>query len=125
MPGHANPKYMRYELHRVWVVEANLKAGSRHVYAKRRFYIDEDSWQIALLESYDGRGELWKVGILNTVYDFAIKGYVARAQMFHDLQSGAYFSMRMVNETAQPNLMAAPQGEGFYQPSNLRKMGTR
>jgi hypothetical protein len=125
LPGHANPKYMRYEKHRVWVVEANLKKGQRHVYAKRRFYIDEDSWHIVLLESYDGRGDLWKVGILNTVYDFALKGYVARAQMFHDLQSGAYISMRMVNETSQPNLMATPKGDKYYSPSNLRKMGTR
>ena len=125
LPGHANPDYMRYEKHRVWVVEANLKSGQRHVYAKRRFYIDEDSWHIVLLESYDGRGQLWKVGILNTVYDFALKGFVARAQMFHDLQSGAYITTRMVNETAQPNLMATPKGESYYSPSNLRKMGTR
>ena len=116
---------MRYEKHRVWVVEANLKSGQRHVYAKRRFYIDEDSWHIVLLESYDGRGQLWKVGILNTVYDFALKGFVARAQMFHDLQSGAYITTRMVNETAQTNLMATPKGESYYSPSNLRKMGTR
>ncbi|CAA0121998.1 putative protein [BD1-7 clade bacterium] len=125
MPGHANPDYMRYELHRVWIVEANLKAGARHVYAKRRFYIDEDSWQIALIESYDGRGDLWKVGILNTLYDFAIKGYVARVQMYHDLNSGAYVATRLVNETAQPNLMATPKGIKYYSPSNLRKMGTR
>jgi hypothetical protein len=125
MPGHANPAYMRYEKHRVWVVEANLKRGMRHVYAKRRFYIDEDSWQIVLIDSYDGRGALWKVGIMNTVYDFALKGYVARAQIYHDLQSGGYISTRMVNETAQPNLMATPKGEDYYSPSNLRKMGTR
>lgn len=125
MKGHANPDFMRYELHRVWVVEANLKEGARHVYAKRRFYIDEDSWQIALLESYDGRGDLWKVGLLNTVYDYAIKGYIARAQVFHDLSSGAYVSARMVNETAQPNLMATPKGSKYFTPANLRKMGTR
>lgn len=125
MPNHANPDYMRYELHRVWVVEANLKKGKRHIYGKRRFYIDEDSWHIVMTESFDGRKELWKVGLLNTVYDFAIKGFVARAQVFHDLRSGAYFSMRMVNETAQPNLMATPNGDKFYSPSNLRKMGTR
>ena len=125
MPGHVNPKYMRYELHRVWVVEANLKSGSRHIYAKRRFYIDEDSWHIVLLESFDGRGKLWKVGILNTLYDYALKGYIARVQVFHDLLSGAYLSMRMVNETAQPNLMAKPKGNVYYSPSNLRKMGMR
>lgn len=124
-PGHVNPSYMRYEKHRVWVVEANLKKDKRHVYAKRRFYIDEDSWHIVLLESYDGRGTLWKVGILNTVYDFALKGYVARAQIYHDLQSGAYVANRLVNETAQPNLMSTPKGEAYYAPSNLRTMGTR
>jgi hypothetical protein len=125
MSGHANPAYMRYEKHRVWVVEANLKRGMRHVYAKRRFYIDEDSWHFVLTESYDARGALWKVAILNTVYDFAIKGFVARAQMFHDLQSGAYVAGRLVNETAQPNLMGTPRGEDYYSPANLRKMGTR
>ncbi|HEY9034974.1 MAG TPA: DUF1329 domain-containing protein [Pseudomonadales bacterium] len=125
MPGHANPAHMRYEMHRVWVVEANLKQGARHVYGKRRMYIDEDSWQFVLTENYDGRGNLWRVGILNTVYDFALKGYVARAQMFHDLQSGAYIATRLVNETAQPNLMGTPRGDDYYSPANLRKMGMR
>jgi hypothetical protein len=125
MPGHANPKFSRNELHRVWVVEANLKDGARHVYAKRRFYIDEDSWHIVLIDSYDGRGELWKAGILNTLYDYSIRGYVARAQMYHDLRSGAYVANRLVNETAQPNLMATPKGLNYFSPGNLRKMGTR
>ncbi|CAA0081350.1 putative protein [BD1-7 clade bacterium] len=123
--AHPNPDYMRYELHRVWIVEANLKENARHVYAKRRFYIDEDSWQIALLESYDGRGDLWRVGILNTLYDYALQGYVARAQTFIDLQSGAYITLRLVNQTAPVNFTAEPKGESYYSPSNLRKMGTR
>ena len=121
--GHPNPEFMRYELHRVWIVEASLKQGSRHIYAKRRFYIDEDSWQISLLESYDGRGNLWRVGVLNSIYDFSVKGYIARAQVFHDLQSGAYVAMRLINETKLPNYLANPKGEKYYSPSNLRKMG--
>ena len=125
LKGHANPEYMRYELHRVWVVEATLKEGKRHVYGKRRFYLDEDSWQIVLLESYDGRGELWRVGILNTLFDFSIPGYIARAQMFHDLQSGAYISQRMVNEAKPINFMAKPKGAKYFSPGSLRKMGTR
>lgn len=123
--GHENPEFMRYEKHRVWVVEANLKKGARHVYAKRRFYIDEDSWHISLSESYDGRGNLWRVGVFATVYDFALKGFVARAQIFHDLSASAYIATRLVNETAQPNLMGTPQGETYYSPANLRTMGTR
>ena len=99
-----------------------MKSGERHVYAKRRFYLDEDSWQIVLLESYDGRGYLWRVGILNTVYDYIVKGYVARAQMFHDIQSGAYLTMRLINETAPSNFLAQPKGDKYYTPNNLRRM---
>lgn len=123
MKGHANPEYMRYELHRVWVVEANLKRGARHVYLKRRFYIDEDSWHIVLVESFDGRGDLWRVGILNTVYDFAVQGFVARAQVFHDMQSGGYIAMRLVNETAPMRMTDTPKGENYYSPANLRRLG--
>ena len=31
-PGHINPDNMRYELHRVWVLEGVLKPGNRHLY---------------------------------------------------------------------------------------------
>ena len=121
--GHANPDYMRYEKHRVWVVEANLNEGSRHVYAKRRFYIDEDSWHLAIVESYDGRGDLWRVGLLNSIYDFSVEGFIARAQLFHDLQSGAYVANRLINKTAVPDYNATPKGEHYYSPSNLKKLG--
>ncbi len=124
-PYHVNPEYMRYEKHRVWVVEATLKEGQRHVYAKRRFYLDEDSWQIVLLDSFDGRGELWRVGILTTIYDYLLKGYIARGQVYHDLPSSAYVAARLVNEKGQPNLMAEPQADGYFTPGNLRKMGSR
>ena len=42
-PKHVNPDLERWELHRVWVVEATLKEGKRHIYAKRVFYVDEDT----------------------------------------------------------------------------------
>jgi uncharacterized protein YpmB len=48
MIGKNTPKadLLRYELHRVWEVEANLRPGSKHVYAKRVFFIDEDTWTV-------------------------------------------------------------------------------
>jgi hypothetical protein len=56
-----DPDAIRWEKHRVWVVESTLKEGQRHLYAKRRFYIDEDSWSALAGEMYDGRGKLWRV----------------------------------------------------------------
>jgi hypothetical protein len=54
--GHINQDLTRYELRRVWHVVATLKPGQRHIYAKRDFYIDEDTWQAAEIDHYDGRG---------------------------------------------------------------------
>ncbi|MCF5678639.1 DUF1329 domain-containing protein, partial [Pseudomonas syringae] len=61
--GHLNPVYTRHELHRVWVVEGTLKLSSRHVYSRRTLYLDEDSWQAAIVDQYDGRGQLWRVSL--------------------------------------------------------------
>jgi hypothetical protein len=61
-PNHLNPDLVRWELHRVWVVEATLKEGKRHVYSKRTFYLDEDSWAALASDNYDARGQLYRAG---------------------------------------------------------------
>lgn len=124
-PYHPNPDYMRYELHRVWVVEATLKKGKRHIYGKRRFYIDEDSWNIVLTENYDGRGELWKVVMINSIYEFNVKGYVTRTEIFQDLRAGAYIVIRLVNDSAPLDFTAPAKGAAYYSPTNIRKLGRR
>jgi hypothetical protein len=59
-----NPDKIRWEKRRVWVVDSRLKKGSRHLYSRRTFYIDEDSWTALSDEMYDGRGELWRLQYL-------------------------------------------------------------
>jgi hypothetical protein len=61
-PNHLNPDLVRWELHRVWVVEATLHEGKRHVYSKRTFYLDEDSWAALASDEYDARGQLYRAG---------------------------------------------------------------
>jgi uncharacterized protein DUF1329 len=123
---HANPDYMRYELRRVWVVEGSLRDGERHIYGKRRIYIDEDTGFTAITENYDGRGELWKVVLTNNVYDYGSQGYVRRAQMYHDLRAGAYIAERLINDSAPMLYDVKPmRGPGYFTPSNIRKLGKR
>lgn len=57
---HLNPDKLRWELHRVWVVEATVAPGKRHAVPKRRYYFDEDSWLITLVDGYDEQGKLWR-----------------------------------------------------------------
>lgn len=122
---HVNPEYMRYELHRVWVVEATLREGKRHIYAKRRFYLDEDSWHYVLTENFDGRGELWKAVMINTLYEYNVKGYVTRSQIFHDLRAGTYMATRVTNEFEPMDFTAPTKGENYFSPTSVRKLGRR
>lgn len=57
-----NPNPARWEMHRVWVVQATLKKGKRNVYQKRRFYIDEDSYIMVEADVWDHSGNLVDVG---------------------------------------------------------------
>lgn len=97
-PGHMNPDHLRYEKHRVWVVDATLKEGARHIYARRTFYVDEDTWQIAIIDHYDGRGELWKVHEGHPLVHYQVKVPWLAAQSLHDLISGRYLVIGLDNE---------------------------
>jgi hypothetical protein len=74
MPGYLNPDHVRFELHRVWVVEATLKKNDRHIYPRRTMYIDEDSWRIHAAETYDALGTLSKAdyAVLIQAYDVKV-----------------------------------------------------
>ena len=58
--GFLKPEYMRWELHRMWVVEANLRAGQRHQAPRNRYYCDEDTWQCMLADRWDANSQLWR-----------------------------------------------------------------
>ena len=116
-----NPDYMRYELQRVWVVEATLKEGARHIYSKRRFYMAEDSWLIAITEAYDAHGQLWRVGLQNTLYDFFLQGYITRAHLQFDLLADAYVAVGLVNQTRPTDYNVKIQGAKFFTAQTLQK----
>lgn len=126
MPGHLNPDYLRYELHRVWVVEGALKPGERHVYSKRRFYIDEDSWNIAIADQYDGRGDLWRVSkaYLTSFYEVPIVWTGIDA--YHDLQARRYNVSGLSNEEDRTLDFSQPSpGADYFTPAALRRRGVR
>jgi uncharacterized protein DUF1329 len=124
-PGHIDQSLARYELHRVWHVTATLKDEERHVYAKRDFYIDEDTWQISLVDHYDGRGNLWRVAEAHTmqVYDANIPAYAF--ETLYDLLSGRYLVMGLTNEEDNPYEYGTERRSREYTPAALRRDGVR
>ena len=89
-PRHINPELTRYELHRVWVVEATLRTGLQHIYGKRVFYIDEDSWQIVATEEYDNEGELWRVSEAHNISYYSVPVFWTTIEATYDLKAERY-----------------------------------
>ena len=118
-----NADLVRYELHRVWVVEGTLKPGQRHVYGKRTFYLDEDSWSVVSEDAYDNRGGLWRVSLLGMVqyYDAVVPWY--RFGMVHDLTTGGYIVGGLDNEIKEPIQFGVKGRLMDFQPDALRRLG--
>lgn len=123
-PGHINPDLVRYEKHRVWVVEANLKSDTRHTYKKRVFFIDEDSWQIAVTDIYDNRDELYRVGVAHGINYYEVPTQWSTLEVFHDLQSRRYIAMGLDNEAKMYDFSAKLKDVNFTS-SALRREGRR
>jgi hypothetical protein len=123
--GHINQDLSRYELHRVWHVTATLKSGERHIYAKRDFFIDEDTWQAAAIDHYDGRGTLWRVAEAHAqyYYDKQVPWYTV--ETLYDLLSGRYLALGMKNEEKSAYQFGYPAKESDYTPAALRQSGVR
>ena len=124
-PGHIDQNLTRYELHRVWEVEATLKPGQRHIYAKRHFFIDEDTWQAAEVDHYDGRGQLWRVAEAHAMqlYDHQVPFYAL--ETLYDLQSGRYLALGMTNQEKRFYDFDFQASKADYSTAALRNAGVR
>ena len=122
--GHVNPEPLRYELHRVWVVEATLKPGTSHIYKRRTFYIDEDSWIIHATDKYDNRDQLWRYDEEHSYQYYDVPFLAGGLEVKHDLQSGRYIALSLRNEEKtvyQPIVRTAAD----FTPDALRSKGLR
>ncbi len=116
--GRLAPEIMRYELHRVWVIEATLKPGQRHIYPKRVFYMDEDSWYIAAADMYDAQGKLWRTSESQIMNMYDRPSCLPAVRVNYDLLDQKYYvelwSQRYDFDV--PELNAA-----FFAPDSLRR----
>lgn len=122
--GHINQDLARYELHRVWIVEGEVKPTTTHMYAKRRFYLDEDTWQIALVDIYDRRGAMWRWQEAHTVQNYDEPyGNGPVIETIYDLQNNRYLAQAMNNE--DPETLEMPFSPSYFDPANVQKQATK
>ncbi|OUR93246.1 hypothetical protein A9Q81_15410 [Gammaproteobacteria bacterium 42_54_T18] len=124
-PGYVNSEVLRYELHRVWIVEADLKEGQRHLYAKRRFYLDEDTWNIIVSDKYDAGGSLWRAsfGFPTVAPEIPLTGSGSTVHI--DFKINAYFATgHTTGQGAEgQSFNQPPKKNSYYTVSALRRRG--
>jgi hypothetical protein len=90
LPKFINPETVRWELHRVYVVEATLHPGKRNILPHRRFYVDEDTWTVLVTDEYDGAGNLWRsTNVFNCVRP-DLPGTIMNSYCLYNYQSNSY-----------------------------------
>lgn len=121
--GHLNQDLPRYEMRRVWVVEANLKKGTSHQYKRRVFFVDEDSWQIRAVDIYDSRDTLWRFQESHTVMAYDELYELAACETVYDLQNNRYLAQALNNE--DPESAGKDFDDSYFDPSNVTKLASK
>jgi hypothetical protein len=122
-PKFLDPEHIRWEKHRVFVVEANLKEGMRHLYSKRRYYVDEDTWHALANENYDGRGNLWRVQYAYGANIYDENTFFAAPYGAYDLLQGIY----NLNGKPIPGEYqnGVTEGDKYFTPKGMARSGVR
>jgi len=122
---HLDPDHVRWELHRVWVVEAQLASGKRNVVARRRLYLDEDTWLALMYDGWDARGRLWKVAHALPLLVPELPAVVSFPDVVYDLSSGRYAARYLLNESRLHYLVVPRRPEDYFTPAALVGEGVR
>ena len=121
---HINQDLVRYELHRVWVVDSTLRDGTSHQFKRRTFYIDEDGWNVLAVDAYDNRDELWKFQEAESVTAPPQQVTGGVPEVIYDLQSGLYFVTALINED-KPNDFSVTYEDRYFSPQSLKRRTSR
>ncbi len=123
-PKHINQDLARYELHRVWVVEANLKTDRSHIYKRRRYYIDEDSWRIMFAEHYNEAGQVDRFSESHDINYYEVPLMYPTLETYYKLDTERYYVTNIDNEYS-PFDFSFDQSPSFFSPGRLKMKAKR
>jgi hypothetical protein len=124
-----NPDCMRWELHRVWVVEAKLRSGFRHNIPRKVMYFDEDEWSSGLSDNWDAAGKIYHVDVfpMFPYFNQATGQNGGDAGAFYDLSTGIYATTLGIGDPGvgiyAPR--SKPIEKNFFSPEALAGEGIR
>lgn len=114
---HPNPRFLRYELHRVWVVEATLKEGHKHPFPFRVYYLDEDSWQILMADHFGPDGTIARYSETHGQEIPEVPVFEPTLEITYDFKEQRYAVSGLDNQDPPPDHGAALVPDDF-EPGN-------
>jgi hypothetical protein len=126
-PDYPQRELIRYELHRVWKIEANVKQGMRHLFPKRILYLDEDTWMLVAADLYDAQGKIWRVMESYPYTAWELPACVYQAYISYDLNVGRYMADNQPQE-GSVDWLAGREGRvdpKKFDPDEMRRLGSR
>ncbi|MBI3171252.1 MAG: DUF1329 domain-containing protein, partial [Hydrocarboniphaga effusa] len=123
-PHHLNQDFPRYELHRVWVVEASLRSGTTHTFKKRVMYLDEDGWNIVAVDNYDASDGLYQFQEGHYVFGYTILAGTTIPEVIYHFATGRYFVTALANED-KPNDLSVKFSPEYFTAASVQKKSTR
>ncbi len=120
-PKFPLPSAIRWELHRCWVLECTVHPGFRNVMARRRLYIDEDTWQAGVVDTWDAGGSLFHTSISTFANFPGLFGTVYADSFIINLQTGDWCSTEGNFADAPHNRpwTDAPSSTSIFDPQNM------
>ncbi len=122
--GHVNQDEARYEKHRVWVIEASVREGIKHLYKKRVFYLDEDSWVVIAQDIYDDRDQFWRFAESHSINFPNVPVMVNGVQVHYDIQSRRYVILNLTNEEKDLIEYDWKAEPAYFTPANLKRFAS-
>lgn len=116
-PHHFNQSAVRYEMHRVWQIDATLRGGAHHAFGKRVFYVDEDSWNVVLVDNYDPSGQLWRIQEGHLLPLYGVQAAVCAPVVTYDLKQDAYFVNHLIGQEPPGRYGLKGLNERQFQPA--------
>ncbi|GAC1624479.1 MAG: DUF1329 domain-containing protein [Nevskia sp.] len=116
---HPDPARLRYELHRVQVLDARLKPNLPGAWPRRTFYVDEDSSQILLVDLYGRDDRIQQVQEVHTLMAYDRSLLLPVVDAVYDLAGRRYLLAGLDDGDAEIHLDDLDAGQ--FTPDAARR----
>jgi hypothetical protein len=119
--------HVRYEVHRVWVVEGTLKPGVRMTNPFRRLYLDEDTWAALMSDLYDDQNNYQSYGENYVTVQPELPGTITAGDAWYNFQkseySGAFIFFNISGVLRSPPIDFSPIDASKFNPQAMANSG--